>query len=161
MGSAENKRDLRGALLFSVIIAVIILEIFGHIIERGIGHYLKWENHNRPQLGRLWERDRENIVAQKKINSILSSLDLREQSAGSLKSFKALFENIAPSSPLPSRYISHRHSNRLSPKYACPIRAIRFSSLTAPAVSLRNRFNALSLSTNCRIHGRRAQYSIG
>lgn len=100
MGSAENRRDFRGVVLFSVIIAVFILEIFGHIIERGIGHYLKWENHSRPQLGRLWERDRENIVAQKKIKSILSNLDLQEQSTDSLKSFKALFENLTPSLPL-------------------------------------------------------------
>ena len=100
MGSVGNKRDFRGAVFFSVIFAFLILEIFGHIIERGIGHYLKWENHNRPQLGRLWDRDRENIVAQKKIKSILSNLDLQEQSAGSLKSFKALFANLTPSAPL-------------------------------------------------------------
>jgi len=100
LGSSGTKRDFRGAVFFSVFIAVLLLEIFGHIIERGIGHYLRWENHNRPQLGRLWERDRENIVAQKKIKSILSSLDLQEESADSLKSFKALFDNLAPSSPL-------------------------------------------------------------
>ena len=100
MGSVGNKRDFRGAVFFCVIFAFLILEIYGHIIERGIGHYLKWENHNRPQLGRLWERDRENIVARKKIKSILSNLDLQEQSAGSLKSFQALFANLTPSSPL-------------------------------------------------------------
>jgi hypothetical protein len=75
------------------------LELFGKVIERGVGHYLKWENHTRPQLGRIWERDREKIVAQKKIESILTSLNTQEQSSESIKSFKELFEQLSPSVP--------------------------------------------------------------
>jgi hypothetical protein len=100
LGSLSTNRDFRGIIFLTILTTFILLEIFGHIIERGIGYYLKWENHNRPQLGRIWERDRENIVAQKKIKSLLTNLDLQEQSADSHKSFKALFESLAPSSPL-------------------------------------------------------------
>ena len=78
---------------------IFSLEVFGKVIEQGVGYYLKWENHTRPQLGRIWERDREKIVAQKKIESILSSLNTQEQSAESIQSFKELFEKLNPSDP--------------------------------------------------------------
>jgi hypothetical protein len=78
---------------------IFSLEVFGHVIERGVGYYLKWENHTRPQLGRIWERDREKIVAQKKIESILTSLNAQDQNAESIQSFKELFEKLNPSDP--------------------------------------------------------------
>lgn len=86
-------------VFLSVLILLFVLEFFGHIFERGAGHYLKWENQNRPQLGRVWERDREKIVAQKKIASLLASLNLQEQSTESLQTFKELFDNLTPSFP--------------------------------------------------------------
>jgi len=88
------------AIVFIVTLLVVFsLEIFGKVVERGVGHYLKWENHTRPQLGRIWERDREKIVAQKKIESILSNLSTEEQTAESIQSFKELFEKLNPSDP--------------------------------------------------------------
>ena len=87
-------------IVFSVALLVIFsLEVFGQVIEQGVGYYLKWENHNRPQLGRIWERDREKIVAQKKIETILSSLSTQEQSSESIKSFQELFANLNPAVP--------------------------------------------------------------
>ena len=75
-------------VFLSVLTLLVVLEFFGHIFERGVGHYLKWENQSRPQLGRVWERDREKIVAQKKIKSLLFGLNLQEQSTDLLQSFK-------------------------------------------------------------------------
>lgn len=86
-------------VFLSVLILLLVLEFFGHIFERGVGHYLKWENQSRPQLGRVWERDREKIVAQKKIKSLLSGLNLQEQSTESLQTFNELFDNLTPSFP--------------------------------------------------------------
>jgi hypothetical protein len=83
-----------------LVISLLALEYYGKIFERGIGHYLKWQNHKRPQLGRIWERDRENMVAQSKIESIRSVLDLQEESAESIQSFKQLFERVEPAFPL-------------------------------------------------------------
>lgn len=59
--------NLNATVFIVVLLVVFSLEIFGKVIEQGVGYYLKWENHKRPQLGRIWERDREKIVAQKKI----------------------------------------------------------------------------------------------
>ena len=81
------------------LLAIFSLEISGKVIEKGVGYYLKWENHERPQLGRIWERDREKIIAQKKIENILSGLNTQEQSSESLKSFKELFEKLNPAEP--------------------------------------------------------------
>lgn len=98
-----KKTGILGNLNATVFIVVLLvffsLEILGKVVEKGVGYYLKWENHKRPQLGRIWERDREKIVAQKKIQSILSNLNTEEQSAESIKSFKELFEKLNPSDP--------------------------------------------------------------
>lgn len=91
--------NLNATVFFVVLLVIFFLEIFGKVVERGIGYYLKWENHTRPQLGRIWERDREKIVAQKKIESILSNLNTQEQSAESIQSFKELFDKLNPSDP--------------------------------------------------------------
>lgn len=91
--------NLNATVFIVVLLVAFSLEIFGKVIEQGVGYYLKWENHTRPQLGRIWERDREKIVAQKKIQSILSNLNTEEQSAESIQSFKELFEKLNPSDP--------------------------------------------------------------
>ena len=91
--------NLNGIVFIVVILVIFSLEIFGKVIEQGVGYYLKWENHTRPQLGRIWERDREKIVAQKKIESILSNLNTQEQGTESIQSFKELFEKLNPSDP--------------------------------------------------------------
>lgn len=82
------------------LVAVLALEFYGKVFERGIGHYLKWQNHKRPQLGRIWEKDRQNLVAQRKIQSIRSVLDLQEESAESIETLKQLFEQVEPAFPL-------------------------------------------------------------
>ena len=91
--------NLNGIVFIVALLMIFSLEVFGHVIERGVGYYLKWENHTRPQLGRIWERDREKIVAQKKIESILTSLNAQDQSAESIQSFKEVFEKLNPSDP--------------------------------------------------------------
>lgn len=91
--------NLNGIVFLVVLLVIFSLEISGKVIEKGVGYYLKWENHQRPQLGRIWERDREKIIAQKKIETILSSLNIQEQNSESLKSFKELFEKLSPSEP--------------------------------------------------------------
>jgi hypothetical protein len=98
--SAEVSRQWQGAILLALLVGLGVLEFYGKVLERGIGHYLKWQNHERPQLGRIWERDRQAIVAQAKIQSIRSVLDLQENSAESIQTFKQLFEKVEPAFPL-------------------------------------------------------------
>ena len=99
MNPTGIRENLNLSLFFLVLIALGVLEMTGQIVERSVGYYLKWENSHRPQLGRIWERDRESLAAQKKIESLLSSLNLQEQSADSIESFKELFERLSPSFP--------------------------------------------------------------
>ena len=87
-------------MLLVLLLGVGLLEFYGKIFERGVGHYLKWQNHKRPQLGRIWERDRQALMAQTKIQSIRSVLDLKENSAESIETFKQLFETVEPAFPL-------------------------------------------------------------
>jgi len=89
-----------GMILFFALLALISLEFYGKIFERGVGNYLKWQNATRPQLGRVWERDRQGVLAQSKIQTIRSILDSREESAEAIDSLKTLFEKIEPSFPL-------------------------------------------------------------
>ena len=100
MKSAGVFRQWPGVVLLCLLIGVGALEFYGKVFERGVGHYLKWQNHKRPQLGRIWERDREALVAQAKIKSIRTGLDLKHNSAESLKTFNELFEQLEPAFPL-------------------------------------------------------------
>jgi len=83
-----------------VLSAFLSLEFYTNLFEKSVGYYLKWQNHKRPQLGRMWERDRQALVAQAKIKSIRSSLDLQEETTLGITSFKHLFEGLSPGFPL-------------------------------------------------------------
>ena len=97
--SIQGQRRV-SAILFLVILVLIFLEFYGKIFERGLGNYLKWQNATRPQLGRIWENDRQTILAQTKIQSIRSLLDSKQESAEAIDSLKTLFENTEPAFPL-------------------------------------------------------------
>ena len=83
-------------VFLALLILGLILEFQSHFIEKSVGLYLKWQNGSRPQLGRIWDRNRENLVAQRKIQSILTSLDSQQQSSDSITSFQQIFENLLP-----------------------------------------------------------------
>jgi hypothetical protein len=89
-----------GATVLIVLSAFLFLEFYTNLFEKSVGYYLKWQNHKRPQLGRMWERDRQSLVAQAKIKSIRSSLDLQRETALGITSFKHLFEGLSPGFPL-------------------------------------------------------------
>jgi hypothetical protein len=94
------RKSWHGVAGLIVLSALLSLEFYTNLFEKSVGYYLKWENHKRPQLGRMWERDRQSLVAQAKIKSIRSSLDLQEETALGISSFKHMFEAISPGFPL-------------------------------------------------------------
>jgi len=98
--SAGVPRQWQGIVLLFLLIGGGALEFYGKVFERGVGYYLKWQNYKRPQLGRIWERDRESLVAQSKVQSLLSDLNLQENSAESLQTLSELFEKLEPGFPL-------------------------------------------------------------
>jgi hypothetical protein len=97
---AGVRKSWHGVAGLIVLSAFLSLEFYTNLFEKSVGYYLKWQNHKRPQLGRLWELDRQSLVAQAKIQSIRSSLDLQEETALGISSFKHLFEEISPGFPL-------------------------------------------------------------
>ena len=86
-------------MFLAVLPGLVFFEYYGKVVERGLGYYLKWQNPGRPQLGRIWDRDRQAVVAQDKIQSIRSSLHSREESALAAESIKRLLEQVEPSFP--------------------------------------------------------------
>jgi len=94
------RKSWHGVAGLIVLSAFLSLEFYTNLFEKSVGYYLKWENHKRPQLGRMWDRDRQSVLAQAKIKSIRSSLDLQEETALGISSFKHLFEGISPGFPL-------------------------------------------------------------
>ena len=94
------RKSWHGVAGLIVLSAFLSLEFYTNLFEKSVGYYLKWENHKRPQLGRMWDRDRQSLLAQAKIKSIRSSLDLQEETALGISSFKHLFEGISPGFPL-------------------------------------------------------------
>ncbi len=100
MKEKSVKGYLNGLVFFSFLVFLGIAEFYGKAAEKAVGNFLKWNNHQRAQLGRMWERDQEQIAAQKKIQSLLSNQNLRKVSANSIKSFRELFQSLNPSFPL-------------------------------------------------------------
>ena len=94
------RKPWHGVVGLIVLSALFFLEFYTNLFEKSVGYYLKWQNHKRPQLGRVWERDRQSLVAQAKIKSIKSSLDLQEEATLGITSFKHLFEGLSPGFPL-------------------------------------------------------------
>ena len=94
------RKSWHGVAGLIVLSAFVFLEFYTNLFEKSVGYYLKWQNHKRPQLGRMWERDRQSLVAQAKIKSIRSSLDLQEETSLGIPSFKHLFEELSPGFPL-------------------------------------------------------------
>jgi hypothetical protein len=97
---AGVRRPWRSVAGLVILSAFLFLEFYTNLFEKSVGYYLKWQNHKRPQLGRMWERDRQSLIAQAQIQSIRSSLDIQEESASGISSLKQLFENVAPGFPL-------------------------------------------------------------
>ena len=88
------------ALIFLAFFGLFFLEFYGKIFERGVGNYLKWQNSERPQLGRIWERDRQEILAQSKIQSIRLGLDSLQEATDAIGSFRTMLEGLEPAFPL-------------------------------------------------------------
>jgi hypothetical protein len=100
VNSAGIKGQWHRKIFLILLIGFVPLEFYGKVVERGIGHYLKWQNHKQPQMGRVWERDKEAIAAQTQIQTIRSGIDFQEQSADSIRTLKQLFEMVEPAFPL-------------------------------------------------------------
>lgn len=100
MKLAGVRKSWHGVAVLIVLSAFLFLEFYTNLFEKSVGYYLKWQNHKRPQLGRMWERDRQSLVAQAKIKSIRSSLNIQRETALGITSFKHLFEGLSPGFPL-------------------------------------------------------------
>jgi len=94
------RRSWHSVIGLVILSAFFYLEFYTNLLEKSVGYYLKWQNHKRPQLGRMWERDRQSLIAQAQIQSIRSSLDTQEDNTSSISSLKQLFENVVPGFPL-------------------------------------------------------------
>ncbi len=81
---------------WALVIGLVLLELTTHFLETSIGNYLKWQNFQRPQLGRIWDRDRLSLVAQSKVQSIRSSMDNARQTTESITSFRQLLDRLEP-----------------------------------------------------------------
>ena len=100
MKFAGVRRSWHSVVGLVVLSVFFFLEFYANLFEKSVGYYLKWQNHKRPQLGRMWERDRQSLIAQAQIQSIRTSLDIQEENASSISSLKQLIENVDPGFPL-------------------------------------------------------------
>ena len=100
MKIAGVRRSWHSILGLAILAGFFYIELYTNLFEKSVGYYLKWQNHKRPQLGRMWERDRQSLIAQAQIQSIRSSLDTQEENTSNISSLKQLFEDVAPGFPL-------------------------------------------------------------
>ncbi|MED5352851.1 MAG: hypothetical protein VX429_00345 [Nitrospinota bacterium] len=100
MKIAGVRRSWHSLVGLAILSAFFYIESYTNLFEKCVVYYLKWQTHKRPQLGRMWERDRQSLIAQAQIQSIRSSLDSQEENTSNISSLKQLFENVAPGFPL-------------------------------------------------------------
>ena len=100
MKIAGVRRSWHSILGLAILTGFFYIELYTNLFEKSVGYYLKWQNHKRPQLGRMWERDRQSLIAQAQIQSIRSSLNTQEENTSNISSLKQLFEDVAPGFPL-------------------------------------------------------------
>ena len=84
MKLAGVRRSWHSVVGIVILSAFFSVEFYTNIVEKSIGYYLKWQNHKRPQLGRIWERDRQSLVAQSQIQNIRSSLDTQAENTSNI-----------------------------------------------------------------------------
>ena len=100
MKIAGVRRSWHSVVGLVILSAFFYIELYTNLFEKSVGYYLKWQNHKRPQFGRMWEKDRQSLIAQAQIQSIRSSLDSQEENTSNISSLKQLFDNVAPGFPL-------------------------------------------------------------
>lgn len=78
--------------IFIFLTTIFLTEVKFDLIEKMAGNFLKWHNHERQKLGRIWDIELQNIEALGQLNELLIKKEKKRERIGGVENFLELFE---------------------------------------------------------------------
>jgi len=84
--------NLNSIGIFFFLFVLSFFEIKLNLLEKMGGSFLKWHNHERQKLGRMWDLKEKSVVAMGQLNELLIEKEKKREKIKDIESFNELFE---------------------------------------------------------------------
>ncbi len=84
--------NLNSIGIFFFLFALAFFEIKLNLLENMGGSFLKWHNHERQKLGRMWDLKEKSVVAMGQLNELLIEKEKKREKIKDIESFNELFD---------------------------------------------------------------------
>lgn len=84
--------NLNSIGIFFFLFALAFFEIKLNLLEKMGGSFLKWHNHERQKLGRMWDLKEKSVVAMGQLNELLIEKEKKREKIKDIESFNELFD---------------------------------------------------------------------
>ena len=84
--------NLNSIGIFFFLFAFSFFEIKLNLLEKMGGSFLKWHNHERQKLGRMWDLKEKTVVAMGQLNELLIEQEKKREKTNDIESFYELFD---------------------------------------------------------------------
>ncbi len=84
--------NLNSMGIFIFLSVLVFFEIELNLLEKMGGSFLKWHNHERQKLGRMWDLKEKSVVAMGQLNELLIEKEKKREKIKDIDSFHELFD---------------------------------------------------------------------
>jgi len=84
--------NLNSMGIFFFLFALAFFEIKLNLLEKMGGSFLKWHNHERQKLGRMWDLKEKSVVAMGQLNELLIEKEKKREKIKDIESFNELLD---------------------------------------------------------------------
>ncbi len=84
--------NLNSFLIIFFIAAIVLVEVKFDFMEKMTGDFLKWNNHKRQKLGRMWNVERQSITAMGHLSELIIEKEEKRKRIETIENFSELFE---------------------------------------------------------------------
>ena len=84
--------NLNFLVIFSLTLVIILIEVKFDVMEKMTGDFLRWNNHNRQKLGRLWDVKQQSVAAMGQLNELVIDKEEKRKKIETIENFGKLFE---------------------------------------------------------------------
>ena len=84
--------NLNSLSIIFFIAVIALVEIKFDFTEKMAGDFLKWNNHKRQKLGRMWNVERQNVTAMGQLSELIIEKEEKRKRIETIENFSELFE---------------------------------------------------------------------
>ncbi len=84
--------NLNSLIIISFITIIVLVEIKFDFTEKMTGDFLKWNNHKRQKLGRMWNAERQSVTAMGQLSELIVEKEEKRKRIETIEIFSELFE---------------------------------------------------------------------